>query len=103
MEGQRRSSCDFFLGDGEIGLNHKLWERGMLVGYVPEAIIYHHIPPQKMTVKYFRHRMASEGATDVYMRFHYGIPRWFRLWKHAAEFQSGMVNLDCRPLSVGKD
>jgi len=75
---------DFFLGDGETGLNRKLWERGMVVGYVPEAIIYHHIPPQKMTVKFFRRRMANEGAADVYMRFHHGIPRWFRLCKDAA-------------------
>ena len=75
---------DFFLGDGETGVNRKLWERGMVVGYVPEAIIYHHIPPQKMTVKFFRRRMANEGAADVYTRFHHGIPRWFRLCKHAA-------------------
>src|SRR6266516_3835456 len=65
---------DFFLGDGATGLNRKLWERGMVVGYVPEAIIYHHIPPQKMTVKFFRRRMANEGAADVYMRFHNGKP-----------------------------
>ncbi len=51
---------------------------------VPEAIIYHHIPPQKMTVKFFRHRMANEGAAEVYTRFHEGVPGWFHLGKHAA-------------------
>ncbi len=74
----------FLLGDGETGLNRKLWDQGMLVGYVPEAIIYHHIPPQKMTVKFFRRRMANEGAAEVYTRFHEGVPGWFHLCKHAA-------------------
>ena len=74
---------DMWLGDGETGLNRKLWQRGMLIGYVPDALVYHHIPAQRMTVKYFHHRMANEGACEVYARFHRGIPSWLRLFKHA--------------------
>lgn len=75
---------DVLLGDGETGLNHKLWKRELLIGYVPEAVGYHHIPSQRMTLKYFRHRMANEGACDVYSWFHDGVPHWVRLIKHAS-------------------
>lgn len=75
---------DIWLGDGESGLNRKLCDRGMLIGYVPQAVVYHHIPPQRMTVDYFYRRIANEGACDMYARFHQGIPCRFRLIKHAA-------------------
>jgi glucosyl-dolichyl phosphate glucuronosyltransferase len=64
-----------WLGDGETGLNRKLWERGLLVGYVPEAIVYHHVPAERMTLDYFRRREANDGACDVYAQFHQaGVP-----------------------------
>ncbi len=59
---------DFWLGDGETGLNRKLWELAMFVGYVPGALVYHHIPSERMTVSYMRRRMANQGACDVYTR-----------------------------------
>jgi glycosyltransferase involved in cell wall biosynthesis len=67
------------LGNGETGLNHKLRERGLLIGYVPEAITYHHISPERMTVEYFRRRMANEGFCDMYTRFHRHMPGQFGL------------------------
>src|SRR5215510_5300388 len=67
---------DIWLGDGETGLNRKLWKRGFLIGYVPDAVVYHHIPPQRMTIDYFRRRMANEGACEVYANCHDGIPSW---------------------------
>ena len=63
-----------WLGDGETGLNYKLWQRGLLIGYVPEAVVYHHIPSERMTLDYFRRRMANEGACDIYTRFHQRMP-----------------------------
>jgi glycosyltransferase involved in cell wall biosynthesis len=65
---------DRWLGDGETGLNRKLWARGQLVGYVPDAIVYHHVPPERMTVAYLRKRQASDGACDMYARFHEKMP-----------------------------
>jgi glucosyl-dolichyl phosphate glucuronosyltransferase len=75
---------DLWFGDGETGLNRKLWEKGMLIGYVPEALVYHHIPPQRMTVGYFRRRMANEAASEMYALFHQGVPHWLRLLKQGA-------------------
>ena len=74
---------DTWLGDGETGLNRKLWERGMLIGYVPEAIVYHHIPSKRMTVEYLRRRMSNEGACTAYNQFHRGVPDPLRLLRHA--------------------
>jgi glycosyltransferase involved in cell wall biosynthesis len=65
---------DQWLGDGETGLNRKLWARGMLVGYVPNAVVYHHVPPGRMTVAYMRRRQANDGACDMYARFHEHMP-----------------------------
>lgn len=63
-----------WLGDGETGLNYKLWNHGMLIGYVPDALVYHHIPPERMTVQYLRVRMANQGACDLYSDFHRALP-----------------------------
>jgi glycosyltransferase involved in cell wall biosynthesis len=65
---------DRWLGDGETGLNRKLWARGQLIGYVPDALVYHYVPPERMTVAYLRRRQASDGACDMYARFHEEMP-----------------------------
>jgi glycosyltransferase involved in cell wall biosynthesis len=63
-----------WLGDGETGLNRKLWERHQLIGYVPEALVYHHVSSERMTLAYLRRRQAHEGACDMYARFHTRVP-----------------------------
>jgi glucosyl-dolichyl phosphate glucuronosyltransferase len=65
---------DVWLGDGETGLNYKLWNHKMLIGYVPEALVYHHIPRERMTVQYLRFRMANQGVCDLYSDFHRTLP-----------------------------
>lgn len=76
---------DTWLGDGESGLNRKLWKDNLLVGYVPGAIVYHHIPPSRMTVDYFCRRMANEGACDMYSHYHNGIPNQLHLLTHLVQ------------------
>ena len=65
---------DVWLGDGETGLVYKLWKHKMLIGYVPEALVYHHIPPERMTIQYLRLRMANQGVCDLYSDFHRALP-----------------------------
>ncbi|MBV9598427.1 MAG: glycosyltransferase family 2 protein [Chloroflexi bacterium] len=65
---------DRWLGDGETGLNRKLWSRGELVGYVPDALVYHRVSRERMTVAYLRRRQTHEGACDMYARFHPHMP-----------------------------
>jgi hypothetical protein len=81
------------LGDGDSGLNFKLWQRGDLIGYVPEALVYHHIPPERMTVDYLCRRMATQGASDAYTDFHRGIPGRLSLGRQAASIVR--ENLKC--------
>ena len=45
---------DRTVGDGESGLVEDLLAHGGLIGYVPEAVVYHHIPPQRLTTDYLR-------------------------------------------------
>src|SRR5207244_4042770 len=73
-----------WLGDGETGLNRKLWARGGLIGYVPDAVVHHHVTPQRMTLGYLRQRQANDGACDMYARFHQQMPTWPGLLRAAA-------------------
>jgi len=84
---------DIWLGDGEVGLYRRLQREGKLIGYVPDAIVYHHIPPDRMTVEYFCRRMANEGASDIYTRFHEGIPHKLHLLRLACQIaiQNGVI------------
>ena len=61
---------DKWLGDGESGLVFKLRTRQLLIGYVPEALVYHHIPADRMTCAYACRRMANQGASDEYTSLH---------------------------------
>ncbi len=74
---------EVWLGDGESGLNCKLWARSMSIGYIPNAIVYHHIPAERMTVSYFRRRMANQGACDFYTRLNHHVPSRFELLRNA--------------------
>lgn len=60
---------EYWLGDGETGLNRKLWARGDLIGFVDDALVFHHIPEERMTVEYFKRRMANEAACTEYAYF----------------------------------
>ena len=84
---------DVWLGDGESGLNRKLRERGMLIGYLPEAVVYHHIPPQRMAVEYLCQRMANQGASDMYTLFHRGVLSRLDLFNHVVGIavRNGMI------------
>jgi hypothetical protein len=65
-----------WLGDGETGLNRKLWARGALIGYVPDALVHHFVTRERMTVDYLRRRQANDGACDMYALFHPRVPVW---------------------------
>jgi glucosyl-dolichyl phosphate glucuronosyltransferase len=75
---------DNWVGDGETGLNRKLWDRGLLVGYVPDALVYHHIPAERLTVDYLRSRATNDGICSAYTRFHEHVPSAPSLWRDAA-------------------
>lgn len=55
-----------WIGDGETGLNIKIKDLGYKFAYVGNSIIYHMIPPSRMTQKYFNSRLANQGNCDSY-------------------------------------
>jgi glycosyltransferase involved in cell wall biosynthesis len=65
---------DRWLGDGETGLNRKLWAMRQLIGYLPDALVHHGVRSERMTVAYLRKRQANDGACDMYARFHGNVP-----------------------------
>jgi glucosyl-dolichyl phosphate glucuronosyltransferase len=62
---------DVWLGDGETGLNRKLWERGAPVAYVPGAAVRHRVAADRMTLAYLRRwARTKQGPADAYSRLH---------------------------------
>jgi glycosyltransferase involved in cell wall biosynthesis len=51
-----------YVGSGDVGLCAKLRKEGYKVMYVPAALVYHVIPPVRLTKKWWRSRLAGEGC-----------------------------------------
>jgi glucosyl-dolichyl phosphate glucuronosyltransferase len=58
-----------FQGDGETGLTMKANEQGCKAIYQPKALIYHNIPPGRMTYEYFDDRYFYEGVCNSFTDF----------------------------------
>ena len=57
------------IGDGESGLNEDLRKNGHLVGYVPGAAVYHHIPASRMSLAYIKRWAWHLGGAQMYRRW----------------------------------
>jgi glycosyltransferase involved in cell wall biosynthesis len=65
------------IGDGESGLRNDIRKSGGAIGWVPEAIVYHHISSSRMSVTYIRKWAWHLGATEMYGRWRHrrrGVP-----------------------------
>jgi glucosyl-dolichyl phosphate glucuronosyltransferase len=87
-----------WLGNGETGLLHKLRDAGGRIGYVPDAVAYHHIPPARMTAQYLCNRMALEGACTEYGAFHATAPGVARVAARAGRVGIDLVAAASRDL-----
>lgn len=58
-----------FQGDGETGLTMKANELGYKAIYQPKALIYHNIPPGRMTYEYFDARYFFQGVCNSFTEF----------------------------------
>jgi glucosyl-dolichyl phosphate glucuronosyltransferase len=76
------STC---VGDGEVGLYQALWAHALCIGYVPEALQVHHIPPERMTVAYVCRRSALDGPSDMYALYRGTRPTRGALLRQAAD------------------
>jgi glycosyltransferase involved in cell wall biosynthesis len=67
-----------WIGDGETGLNIKIRKLGYKFAYNGNSLIYHMIPPTRMTQAYLNKRLANQGNCDSYTQFkenHYTKPQ----------------------------
>jgi len=61
----------WYRGDGEIGLLKKVHNAGKKVIYNPKAVVWHFIPKERLTVKYFKERAFKSGIEASYSKFRY--------------------------------
>lgn len=59
-------SLQYFQGDGETGLTQEAKNRGYRAIYQPHALVYHHVPAERMTYEYFDKRFFYQGVCDSY-------------------------------------
>ena len=53
-------------GDGECGFEKKIFDAGYKIVYEPKVSVVHRIPPSRLTLDYFRHRLYTNGLMDSY-------------------------------------
>lgn len=58
-----------WIGDGETGLNIKVKDLGYKFAYTGSSVIYHMIPPTRMTQAYLNKRLANQGNCDSYTAY----------------------------------
>lgn len=58
-----------WIGDGETGLNIKIKELGYNFAFIGGSVIYHMIPPARMTQSYLNKRLANQGNCDSYTAY----------------------------------
>ena len=58
-----------WLGDGETGLNIQIADLGYKFAYNGKSVIYHIIPPARMTQAYLNKRLANQGNCDSYTEY----------------------------------
>jgi glycosyltransferase involved in cell wall biosynthesis len=68
-----------WIGDGETGLNIKIKSLGYKFGFTRKATIYHIIPKERLTQKYFNKRFYNQGNCDSYTHYKAVLPNTFKL------------------------
>lgn len=56
-----------YVGPGDWGLCKKVKKAGYKILYQPKAIVYHHIPPVRLSGKWWQSRFFGEGCLHVIM------------------------------------
>ncbi len=83
---------DSLIGAEEKDLFDKMTTQGMKFYYLPTAILYHLIPPKKLTQDYFDRLTYSIGISERYRTLHIGKKKYFvRLLKEAIKWAATLV------------
>lgn len=63
------NTAGIWVGDGETGLNIKIKELGYKFAYIGSSVIFHMIPPSRMTQSYLNRRSKNQGACASYAAY----------------------------------
>jgi glycosyltransferase involved in cell wall biosynthesis len=55
-----------YQGDGETGLTMKFAKKNLRAVYEPEALVYHHVTQERLTMEYLENRMYFQGVCNSY-------------------------------------
>jgi glucosyl-dolichyl phosphate glucuronosyltransferase len=83
-----------YRGDGETGLATVIRQRGLRTVYEPAALVWHRVPPERLTVEYFYRRSFNQGVSNSFaeIRRHGGLPpRPWPSWRSRLRRIAGRV------------
>ena len=55
-----------YIGPGDWGLGRKVKKRGYRILYAPDAMVYHVIPPVRLTLDWWESRFVGEGYMKAF-------------------------------------
>lgn len=79
------------IGDGETGLNIKIKNLGYKFGFNGKSIIYHIIPPHRMTQSYLNGRLANQGNANCYTLFREKTYNNFQLVRRIIKHSAAVI------------
>lgn len=83
---------DSLIGAEEKDLFDKMTTLGMRFYYIPNAILYHLIPPKKLTLEYFDRLTLSIGKSERYRTLQIGRKKYInRIFKEAIKWAATIV------------
>ena len=70
-----------YRGDGETALANTVQAKGYKIMYEPTALIYHRVPPERLTIEYFCRRAFNQGVSESFseIRLQHGLSSHCRL------------------------
>jgi glycosyltransferase involved in cell wall biosynthesis len=55
-----------YRGDGESAVSIEAKKKGMITVYNPDALVYHSVPKERLTIDYFKKRSYLQGISDSF-------------------------------------
>lgn len=90
-----------YRGDGETGLSKKIAEKGLRSVYVPNAMVYHRVSQDRLTIDYFCRRAFNQGVSDSYseIRSACGLKQTIS-WKQRIDRLCNTLVIKCVPITL---
>lgn len=92
-----------YRGDGETGFFMKFKSKGLRSMYDPQAIAYHIVERQRLTIEYICNRSYSQGISDSFTAIRKshnerltGVPPegiYAKAWRHAGDLKRAIASL----------